>query len=135
MHNTAETEVIRRRMEEVRDGLDDSVQKVVTAAHDMANWRSYVKAYPGVCLGVALGAGYWIVRRRPADYPQDAPSVGARQNQLPTALHVPPLGTARGVVLAVAGNLLRRAVSGYVMQHTNRLFKSQVPQPQPNGPS
>ena len=59
-----EAEAIQRHMREMRVELRDDVREMVVSAHNMADISRYVKAYPWLCLGTALAAGYLIVPQR-----------------------------------------------------------------------
>jgi hypothetical protein len=55
---------IQRQMREIRAELRDDVQELVVSANKMADWTQYVTAYPWLCVGAALAAGYLIVPQR-----------------------------------------------------------------------
>jgi len=55
---------IQREMREIRAELRDDVQDIVHSASKMADWTQYVTAYPWLCAGAALAAGYLIVPQR-----------------------------------------------------------------------
>jgi hypothetical protein len=59
-----EAEEIQRQMREIRAELRDDVQELVVSAEKMADWTQYVTAYPWLCVGAALAAGYLIVPQR-----------------------------------------------------------------------
>src|SRR4029078_1719329 len=59
-----EAEEIQRQMREIRAELRDDVQELVVSAEKMADWTQYVTAYPWLCVGPALAAGYLIVPQR-----------------------------------------------------------------------
>ena len=59
-----EADEIQREMREIRAELRDDVQELVVSANKMADWTSYVTAYPWLCVGAALAAGYLIVPQR-----------------------------------------------------------------------
>ena len=63
---TADTaEEIQSQMRQVRRELGEDVQEIVDNARIMTDWKHYVRAYPWVCMGVALAAGYFVVPSRP----------------------------------------------------------------------
>jgi hypothetical protein len=62
--NSHETKAIQQRMKEVRCDLDKDIQGIVEVTRDLRDWRSYVRAYPWVCVGAVLSAGYCIAPRR-----------------------------------------------------------------------
>ncbi len=59
-----EADEIQRQMREIRAELRDDVQELVVSANKMADWTSYVTAYPWLCVGAALAAGFLIVPSR-----------------------------------------------------------------------
>jgi hypothetical protein len=61
---SAEAEEIQRSMHEVRAELRDDMKELVVNAHQMADWTKYVRAYPWLCAGAALAAGYLLVPQR-----------------------------------------------------------------------
>ena len=124
MHDSPETTAIRQRMEEVRCDLDEDVQEIVEGARDMSDWRSYVRTYPWACLGAALAVGYLIVPRLSVGMQPDTqtPAALAHQSRLLAASYLPPKGSARGILLALVGDLVMRGVSSYVRQQAGKLF-------------
>jgi hypothetical protein len=48
---------IQREMRAIRAELRDDVHDIVESANKMADWTSYVTAYPWLCGGAALAAG------------------------------------------------------------------------------
>jgi hypothetical protein len=136
IQNSPETTAIRQRMDEVRCDLDEDVQEIVEGAREIGKWRSCVRAYPWVCLGVTLVAGYWVVPRRRFGTQSDAQSLGELANQsglLPTS-RVLPTGNVRGTLLALVGKLVMRGVSTYVGQQASKLFATQATNSQPVDP-
>src|SRR5438876_1896464 len=61
---TSEAENIQKQMRELRAELRDDVQDVVVSAHKMADIANYVRAYPWLCVGAAVAAGFLIVPQR-----------------------------------------------------------------------
>jgi len=62
--SSAEADEVQRQMREIRAELRDDVQELVVSAEKMADWTQYVTAYPWLCVGAALAAGYLIVPQR-----------------------------------------------------------------------
>src|SRR3954451_18668069 len=60
----SDAEQIQRQMRELRADLREDVQDVVVSAHKMADIGNYVRAYPWLCVGAALAAGYLVVPQR-----------------------------------------------------------------------
>jgi hypothetical protein len=57
-------ERIQHRMHDLRGQLDDNLEEVVDTAKELTDWRTYVRRYPWVCVGVAAAIGYWVVPSR-----------------------------------------------------------------------
>jgi hypothetical protein len=55
---------VQRQMREIRAELRDDVHEIVESATKMADLSTYVGAYPWLCVGAALAAGYLIVPQR-----------------------------------------------------------------------
>lgn len=125
--NSHETKAIRQRMEEVRCDLDKDVQGIVEGARDMRNWRSYVRAYPWVCVGAVLVVGYGIAPRRHVSVQPNAETIAefVEQSRLAASSDLPLKSTTRGMLLSFVGNLVLRGVASYVGQQAGNLF---VPQ-------
>jgi len=62
--SSRDADEIQREMREIRAELRDDVQEIVQSANKMADWTTYVTAYPWLCVGAALAAGYLIVPQR-----------------------------------------------------------------------
>jgi len=124
-----EAAAILRRMKEVRRDLDEDVQEIVEGARDMGQWRSYVRNYPWVCVGVALAAGYLIVPRRRFDLRRTDPQTLvtlAREGGMPPTLPVPPTRSVRGRLLSFVGDLVLRELSSFVSQQASHFIASQT---------
>ena len=73
--SSSEAEAIQRQMREMRVELRDDMREMVVSANHMADISRYVKAYPWLCVGAALAAGYFIVPQRPVVIRPDAESL------------------------------------------------------------
>jgi len=69
---STEAEEIQQSMHEIRAELRDNVKELVVSAHQMTDWTRYVRAYPWLCAGAALAAGYMLVPQRPVIVRPDA---------------------------------------------------------------
>src|SRR6266550_3540728 len=69
---TSEAEQIQKQMRELRADLREDVQDVVVSAHKMADIANYVRAYPWLCVGAAVAAGFLIVPQRTTILKPDA---------------------------------------------------------------
>jgi len=64
LSSSPDADEVQRQMREIRAELRDDVHHIVESAHNMADWTQYVTAYPWLCVGAALAAGYLIVPQR-----------------------------------------------------------------------
>ena len=69
---TSDAEQIQKQMRELRADLREDVQDVVVSAHKMADIANYVRAYPWLCVGAAVAAGFLIVPQRTTILKPDA---------------------------------------------------------------
>ena len=78
-------------------------------------------------LGAALAVGYLIVPRRAVGMQPDTQTLAelANQSRALAASHLPTKGSARGLLLAWAGNLVMRGVSAYALRQAGKLFAAQ----------
>lgn len=133
MHNSPQTTAIRQRMEEVRCELDEDLQDIVEGARGVGDWRSYVRAYPWVCLGAAAAVGYLIVPRHHRGIHLDTQKTQAalaNQSRLHATPPVPPTGGARNMILGLVSNLVMRGITAYVEQQAGKLFAPPSANPQ-----
>jgi len=61
---STDADQIQREMREIRAELREDVHDIVESASKMADWTQYVTAYPWLCVGAALAAGYLIIPQR-----------------------------------------------------------------------
>lgn len=61
---TSEADELQQKMREVRADIRHDVQELAASAREMADWTSYVRTYPWLCVGVALAVGYLVVPQR-----------------------------------------------------------------------
>jgi hypothetical protein len=61
---SSEADQIQTQMRSLRAELRDDVQDFVTSAHELTDISNYVRAYPWLCVGAALAAGFLIVPQR-----------------------------------------------------------------------
>lgn len=57
----ARLDQIRLRMQSLRTDLHHDVREVVISTREMTDWKTYVRRYPWVCVGLAAGIGYLVV--------------------------------------------------------------------------
>ena len=124
MQDSPETQAILRRMEEVRCDLDEGAQEIAESAHDMVDWRHYVKNYPWICMGAACAIGYAIVPRRRLGLRKVNRTMAelADHSRLLTKSHSPSTSGVRSAVLMFAGNLLWQSALLYATRKANQYF-------------
>ena len=128
---------IRQQMRDVRAELRGDVQQLVSSAHQMADLGRYVRAYPWLCVGAALAAGYLVVPQRAVVIRPDAEALVelARKHKLVVksdegspqkkrrSLFADLLGLAAATLLQgglkVATNQLSQAFSASAPAHSN----------------
>src|SRR5437667_12114685 len=98
---TSEAENIQKQMRELRAELRDDVQDVVVSAHKMADIANYVRAYPWLCVGAAVAAGFLIVPQRATILKPDAEALIelARKHKLVVKTDEGPPQKKRGALL------------------------------------
>ena len=69
---SSDADQIQAQMRELRADLRDDVRDIVVKAHEMADLGNYVRAYPWLCVGAALAAGFLIVPQRTVTVKPDA---------------------------------------------------------------
>jgi len=127
-----EADEIQREMREIRAELREDVQELVASAHKMADWTQYVTAYPWLCVGAALAAGYLIVPQRAVIMRPDAEAMIelAKKHKLfvnTTEGHAPrKRGGLFGELLGLAGATL---LQGGLKIVTTQLAQSFGPPP------
>jgi hypothetical protein len=124
MQDSLETKAILRRMKELRCDLDEGAQEIAESARDMGEWRSYVKNYPWICMGVACYIGYVIVPRRRLGVSRVNRSLDqlTDHSRQETKSDSPSNSGIRGALLMFAGNLLARTAMSYATRQANQYF-------------
>ena len=90
----------------------------------MADWTIYVRAYPWLCLGAALAAGFFIVPSRPVVVRPDAEGLIelAKRNKLVVKMEEQPQAKKRGGLMS---QLLTMAV-GVLLQGGMKVVSNQL---------
>jgi len=98
---TSDAEQIQKQMRELRADLREDVQDVVVSAHKMADIANYVRAYPWLCVGAAVAAGFLIVPQRATILKPDAEALIelARKHKLVVKTDEGPPQKKRGGLL------------------------------------
>ena len=125
VHDSPETQAIRRRMEEVRGDLDTGFQGIVSDARDIGDWTYYVKTYPWAVLGMSLVAGYLVAPRLgiwAKSQTQAADGVLSSNDSNAPPSH----GSVASKALSFVGNLVMRGATAYLLQHADKLFEQKT---------
>lgn len=96
-------EILRARMAALRSRLDWRRDQLIETTHQMFDWRSYLRKYPGTLSLLSLGVGFWM-----------APS--ARQAGIQKRSESP---AARGTTQTASGS--RESSINSVFQRLNRM--------------
>jgi len=127
---TTDATEIQRQMREVRAELRDDVQELAASAAEMADWTQYVRAYPWLCVGGALAAGFLLVPSRSVVIKPDAEGLIelAKRHKLVVKMddkeqHTQPKKKGRGFL----GELLSMA-SGVLLQRGAAILSQQITQ-------
>jgi len=134
----SQAEDVQREMREVRQELREDVQELVVNAHQMGDWTVYVRAYPWLCVGAAMAAGFFLVPQRSVIVKPDAEGLIelARRNKLVVKMEQTPPQKKKGGLLAQLVSVAAAAL----MQGGMKVITSQLSQamggaspPHPNG--
>ena len=136
MNDPPPSDVVRARMQQIRCEIDLDLETMATRAHNVVDWKHYVKTYPWVCLGTAAALGFLIVPKRSrAIHPDVAALAELAKAGHPNAK--PATTAARGVVdalLAIVASIAVRKASGLLAQGAARFLGMAAdasPQPPP----
>ena len=120
-----EADEIRRQMAAIRHDLHRDVRDVVNTAERVADWGRYVGKYPWLSLGMACGAGYFLVPRRRKDSSATVSStpIVASDSITPTATKEKAglVGAAFGLLAPIAV----RAAQGYALKYLEQWIEQQ----------
>jgi hypothetical protein len=123
---TSEAGEVQRQMREVRQELREDVQEIVVNAHQMSDWTIYVRAYPWLCVGAAVAAGFLLVPQRSVVVKPDAEGLIelAKRHKLVVNMHETPPPKKRGGLLAQLLNL----AAATLLQGGMKVVSSQLTQ-------
>jgi hypothetical protein len=128
----SEAEDIQKQMREVRAELREDVQDLVVSAHKMADLANYVKAYPWLCVGAALAAGYLIVPQRAVTIRPDAEALIelAKKHKLVVKMdEAQPKTKRRGLFADLLGLAAATLLQGGLKIATSQLSQALAPPP------
>jgi hypothetical protein len=128
---TPPADEIQRQMRRVRAELGDDVQDLVASAQVMADWHSYVRAYPWLCVGAAAVAGYLIVPARTRFAQPDAATLQKLVENVGAAGVAASRPTLASMVMKMALSSLLQGGLGILSKQLQR----QLQQHQPSAPT
>lgn len=137
MPDVPEHERIRRRMEKLRNQIDQDMVRVRENVHQMFDWKQYLTRYPVALVSAALVAGYILVPRRKAplkvvlDERTRKELLAQFSQQAKTGkAQVPPVDEPTPSffrqMTTLATNMAVRAAMTYVGQHVGKYVGDQI---------
>jgi hypothetical protein len=132
---SSEADKLQQAMREVRAEIRHDVQELVASAREMADWTSYVRAYPWPFMGAALVLGYLVVPQRARIIRPDVDDLAELAGKDKLVVKVDE--TARkqgrsifaGLLETAASSLLQGGVAVLTKQLSQALDSSSRPQP------
>ncbi len=119
-------QVIQKRMEELRRNLDKDVEEIAEGIQEWSEWRSYVRAHPWVCTGLAFAAGYFLVPKSLLKRKSNG-AIHAKQEIPSETNHSQVKPQTSSMVLGFIGNLAMRVALSYAEQRINAALSSKSP--------
>lgn len=120
---------LRRRMSQIRRELPKDMERIVTGARQIVDWKQYVRDFPWATTLAAVAVGYWLVpTARPSPRPVEIVGVGTvppREPPLRQPLPVRRPGLTSDL-LTMAGHVLLRTGINYVGQQVGQLLHQQL---------
>lgn len=123
MNDLPRDEAVGARMQGIRGDIDRGLDDVSAGAHNLVDWRHYVRTYPWVCLGTAAVLGFLIVPKRSATVHTDS----ATLTELARTGHlvVTPAVAGRGLfghLVATLASVAVREATAYLGHNAGRLL-------------
>lgn len=110
-------EEIQRQMRSVRDQLHQNVDDVAESTRELADWQTYVKQYPWLCLGAAFAAGFIAVPKKINMISPDADTLLELANRHKLVVEPKPKASKGagigGNLLKLVGTIAVRSALGY----------------------
>jgi len=129
--NSMEIEDIQRRMAQLRHDMHGEVLGAVKGARSLTDWRSLVRNYPLLTLGVATAIGYLVVPKRRSEAPTivavnaTAPEMAALVEPQKQSKKTKGKGTGWsiiGTLFSLVAPIAVRAAQNYSMQYIEGLL-------------
>ena len=124
MNHRPRSDTVREQMQQVRCEIGRDVKDVSASAHDMLDWKHYVKTHPWVCFGAAVALGFLIVPKRPKATPAAAATVIEPAATGHVVVKSGPTITARVIdaILATVANIAIQKATAYLGKSAGRLL-------------
>ena len=119
MNDDDNAEEIRRRMTVLRRELDGDVRQVSKSARAMADWTFYVRQFPWIAAGLAVGTGFLLVPRKKQTVTPDPAAMAAILKDKEVWKAASEKAQSRGLVKTIAVTIAAaagRAALAYVPQ-------------------
>jgi hypothetical protein len=118
---------LKREMSSVRRELTADVDHMVVSAMEFTDWKTYVKAHPFACVGIALALGYLVVPQKTFVMSPTASQLEslAKKNHLvvkPSADASPPSPGWKSKLLAFGANAAMRTAFAYAGQYAGKFL-------------
>jgi hypothetical protein len=127
--NSMEIEDIQRRMAQIRHDMHGEVLQAVKGAQSLTDWRSLVRNYPWLTLGVATAVGYLIVPGRRSEAPTlvavnatTAESAALAEPRKQSANTGVTSWSVMGTAFSLLAPIVVRAAQNYAMQYIEGLL-------------
>jgi len=114
-------ETIRRRMAALRRELEGDVQQARNSARAMTDWTFYVRRFPWVAAGLALGVGFLLVPRKKQVAPPDSATIAELMKHKEVWQATSTATESRGLVKSIAATLAAMAARAAVAYVTQRV--------------
>jgi hypothetical protein len=118
----ARLERIRGRMQSLRTDMHRDVREVVLSTREMTDWKTYVRRYPWVCVGLAAGVGFLLVPKKVyKEYvqPSDKQVMKlAKEDRL--HINTEPVGRAKSSIVTTALMFVMSAVLRSAMAYAGQ---------------
>jgi hypothetical protein len=128
---------IQRQMAEIRSQLHQDMREVVTVASIATDWRSYLRGYTWLAIGVAFASGYLLVprRSRTSTVVVQPQAVVEQPRQVVTRTDKAAKSSLIRWALGAIAPIAIRAAQSYALSHIESLVANQQPGLRPGGAS
>jgi hypothetical protein len=109
---------IRRHMQSIRREVDADVRGIVQSAHELSDWRYYVRRNPWLSVGAAFAVGFMVSPRR-REIMKRLESVDLKSLLGQAGLALAPGTATSGLamkLLAIVGPIAARSAASFIAQ-------------------